>query len=515
MLSFKHSRVGKTSIIPLIIVCCLIKTSTANNLQLANGSINSNNITFSISWENAWNYTNNNGNYDAVWVFVKGQTASGSWIHIDINQNETTHQASSPLGLETTPDGKGLFLYLQTFGNTNITNTQVTISTLENLTDFRQIKIFGIEMVNIPQGSFYIGDGASISSLSSKNGNPILIESEDELDLSTVNIHNPNTQFEPTELPQTLPMDYPKGTKPFYVMKYELSQLQYVDFLNTLTYNQQQNRTELPPSSPTGTLVMINPYQPDSLYRNGIVVKDSGVSPSKPAKYAINYNRNSSYNDPEDGLHRAANFLNWADLSAYLDWAALRPITELEFEKICRGKNTTPVPGEFAWGTATISNANNPTDDGTVFESVSDVPVSGGGLANHGTFIASQGWGLRGVLRNGFAAKENTSRLESGSSYYGAMEMSGNVWEQTIMVAAGGENFTGATGDGAIDDEGNANVQMWCNPNTAQGVILKGGGWQSTISDVGTWRDLAISDRFYSHFKPSSRRNSIGGRGGR
>ena len=45
----------------------------------------------------------------------------------------------------------------------------------------------------------------------------------------------------------------------------------------------------------------------------------------------------------------ACNWLSWADVAAYLDWSGLRPMTELEFEKACRGPNA-PVAGEYAWG---------------------------------------------------------------------------------------------------------------------------------------------------------------------
>ena len=46
--------------------------------------------------------------------------------------------------------------------------------------------------------------------------------------------------------------------------------------------------------------------------------------------------------------------LSWPDLCAYADWAALRPMTELEYEKACRGPNN-PVLGEYAWGNTSIS----------------------------------------------------------------------------------------------------------------------------------------------------------------
>ena len=93
------------------------------------------------------------------------------------------------------------------------------------------------------------------------------------------------------------------------------------------------------------------------------------------------------------------------------------------------------------------------------------------------------------------------------------MEMSGNVWEQSVMVTNETVGFKGNLGDGIIDENGNANVESWCNNSTANGAILRGGGWGSTISEVGSYRDPAISDRFYSHLKPATRKNTVGGRG--
>lgn len=498
-----------------IILFLFLYAIQANNLLINNGDINSNSLTFNISWDNSWNLTSQGGNYDAVWVFIKGKNITGHWSHIDLSTNNSVHTANYPLGIETVSDGKGIFIKNISSGVINIQPSPVTLIAEQNLSNFSEIRIYGIEMVHIPQGEFYLGDGVSISSLGNVDGNPMLISSENEIAGSNLTIVNPNSQFTPQSLPSIIPQVYPKGFKPFYVMKYEVSQIQYVDFLNILTYTQQQSRTAYAPSSPVGTYAMVNPNQPDSLYRNGIVIEHSGSPSGVPAKYAMDYNANEVFNDETDGLHRAANFLSWGDLSAYLDWAALRPMTEMEFEKICRGASIPPVMGEFAWGSSLVTNANNTINDGTFFEAVSDVPSSGSGLANHGNFVFTEGWGLRGVLRTGFAAGENTSRLEAGAAYYGVMELSGNVWEQTIMLAGGGEVFQGNAGDGELTENGYANQPSWCNPSTAAGVILKGGGWASTISAVGSWRDLAISDRFYSHIKPSTRRNSLGGRGAR
>jgi formylglycine-generating enzyme required for sulfatase activity len=504
----------KNSLLFIIALLHFSVIGFSNNLTISNGYKVDNTIYADLSWDNSWNLTAQGGNFDAVWVFIKGKNSSGNWIHIDVSSSSSFHSTQYPLSINAVDDGKGIFVINSSNGIQNISPTQISIYSTTDLSSFSEIRIFGIEMVYIPEDQYFLGDGASISSLSNSHGNPFLITSEDLISTENLIIKNPNSQFSPQVLPSIIPAEFPKGFASFYIMKYEISQLQYVDFLNTLTYSQQQKRTTSPPSSSEGTFVMINPVQPDSLYRNGIAILAPGIASSKPATYALNANANGSFNDDSDGLFRAANFLNWGDISAYLDWAALRPITELEFEKACRGLINS-VEGEFAWGTNLITNANTPTLDGTIFEGVSNVATPGSGIANHGNFVASQGWGLRGVLRTGFAANNNTSRLEAGASYYGVMELSGNVWEHTIMIAGGGEAFVGNPGDGILNENGDANQTSWCNPSSAEGVILRGGGWGSTIAAVGSWRDLAISDRFYSHLKPSSRRNSTGGRGGR
>jgi formylglycine-generating enzyme required for sulfatase activity len=508
--------------IPILIVKFLLsllfifnfQVAIANNIILSNGNIIDNNIIISIAWDNSWNLTNSGGNFDAVWVFLKGKNSSGQWVHVDLSNISSKHTAESPLSIEAVIDGKGVFVKNGTDGINNIPSTPISLYALSNLSNFSEIRVFAIEMVYIPKKSFYFGDGASISSIANSEGNPILINSESEIMGTDLSLFNPNSQFSPQSLPTSIPANFPKGFDSFYIMKYEISQIQYVDFLNTLSYTQQQNRTALPPSSTIGKHVMVNLNQPDSLYRNGIVIQQSGIPSSQSAVYAVNANGNSIFNNDDDGLNRAANFLNWGDISAYLDWAALRPLTEMEYEKACRGPQT-PIAGEFAWGTSLVTNANNPIYDGTVFEGVSNIIAPESGLANHGNLVASQGWGLRGVLRTGFAANQGSTRLEAGASYYGVMELSGNVWEHTIMIAGGGELFIGNFGDGLLNENGDANQDSWCNPNTSAGVLLKGGGWGSTISSVGSWRDLATSDRFYSHLKPTTRRNSSGGRGAR
>ncbi len=502
--------VRKLLILQFVFVVPLL--SLANNLQFSSAQLQGDRISISFSWSNAWNITN--GSHDAVWVFVKAKSSNGIWEHLQLSNNSSDHTSNSPLAIVAAADGKGAFVRPAYEGQFSVLPTLITLKINQEISNYTQIRVYGIEMVYIPQGPYYLGDGASISSIGGVNGLPYQIASEQVIPNGTLSIVNPNNFIAPPSLVGDIPLNFPKGFNPFYLMKYEVSQQQYVDFLNTLTYTQQKNRTWRSPNMPVGSFVMVNPNVPDSLHRNAIVIAKPGIENTMPAIYAVNGNGNSILNEINDAQHRAANFLSWADLAAYLDWAALRPITEMEFEKACRGIQN-PVAGEFAWGTPYVVNANSVINDGTEFESVVEVSTGQHGLANHGNIVASEGWGLRGPLRTGFAASEGTTRIGAGASCFGVMELSGNLWEITIAANADGLNFEGTPGDGTLDSNGNANVQDWCNAQSASGVIVRGGGWGSIVTEIGAWRDLAVSDRFYSHLKPNMRRNTFGGRGGR
>ncbi len=68
------------------------------------------------------------------------------------------------------------------------------------------------------------------------------------------------------------------------------------------------------------------------------------------------YNINSSFQ--AEVPDRACNRVLWHDGATYADWAGLRPMTELECEKACRGP-VYPVTGEYAWGNTTFSRAES------------------------------------------------------------------------------------------------------------------------------------------------------------
>ncbi len=100
-----------------------------------------------------------------------------------------------------------------------------------------------------------------------------------------------------------------------------------------------------------------------------------------------------------------------------------------------------------------------------------------------------------------FAANAgNTGRITSGGSYYGCMEMSGHAWERTVSVGTPeGRKFTGAHGDGALDNLGNANLPLWPGTfgggvvNTNTGVGYRGGGLSFPTPNLE--RNARVSNR--------------------
>lgn len=481
-----------------VFALCSAGVAQASNVQLHSLAVESAQyLRVELSWENSWLSGPGEapGNHDAVWVFVKIRENGGQWRHLDLSAQAGSHSPGPGFEVQAVSDGKGIFVKRNQPGEGATGLIALRIALLTPLAaGFADLEASAIEMVYVPEGAFFIGDGASFHHFrESQSGNPYQVSGEQALAAGVV-----SAGTEAGFLP-ALPAGFPKGFAGFYAMKYEITQGQYRDFLNQLSFSQQQARTHSAPNSAVGTPALaLSAFQTN---RNGLVVAQPGTATGTPAVYACNANGNSLFNEPEDGEHRACNFLSWADLLAYLDWAALRPMTEWEFEKACRGPEV-PVPGGFAWGTAFAVDANTLTADGTASESVSETATSTAGLASHGYA------GPQGPLRNGFGGSPNSDRLQAGGSYFGLWELSGNVWELTVAANADGAGFSGAHGDGSPAPDGSADAGGW--PLTSGG-IHRGGAHNSGI--VAEFRDLAVSDRFYYNLHPAIRRNSTGGRG--
>jgi formylglycine-generating enzyme required for sulfatase activity len=467
----------------------------ANNLVIGTPTVVGGNLQFTIQWDNSWNTATGPTNYDAVWVFVKRQACAllSPWDHALLSTLSANHSVTGGvLQVDAVSDGVGVFIRRSAPGSGNIASSLVALNLQTAANLFDNFQVFGIEMVYIPTGDFIIGDGASQNTF-----NGITINAATQaagFALQTNYSSNQGSLGSPS-----LPPSYPQGYNAFYCMKYEISQAQYVEHLNSLTNLQQTNRILISPSSLAGSW----PIQPSAAAnRNGIRLMTS-ASPPNPAVFGCDLNINGIYNEPADGQNIACNWIAWQDVLTYLDWSGLRPMTEMEFEKVCRGPITPAIANEYAWGVTAITqavagsllNAGQGTEVST---------ASGPGLCAYG------GGGANGPLRCGFAAGAATTRIQSGAAYYGVMDMSGNLFEQCV----GGFNFNygtfnGLNGDGTITSTGLFNTANWPVAGGGQaGGILRGGGYNASLPELRT------SNRTYLTSNTNqSRLTSAGGRG--
>jgi formylglycine-generating enzyme required for sulfatase activity len=294
---------------------------------------------------------------------------------------------------------------------------------------------------------------------------------------------------------KSLGANFPKGSKAFYCMKTEISQQQYVNFLNTLTRAQQNARTAT--ALGAGTTSVTNRYVMSNTStisnRNGIRC-DASIHTSDPIAFYCDFNGNGTGGEAGDGGWIACNFLSWADGAAYMDWAGLRPMSELEFEKAARGSRVNAT-GEYAWGSTSVTAAATLNNSGAHDEDVTT------GSAIYGNSA------IGGPLRTGAFAKSGTARAASGSSLYGILDLSGNVEERTVSLGLdSGRVFTGAHGNGALAASGNADVTAW--PTfTANGAGFRGGAWNTVLAR------LRSSDRMRANVTDATRAAGYGFRG--
>jgi formylglycine-generating enzyme required for sulfatase activity len=458
----------------------------ANNINVSNVTLTGFNIAqdyvlvqFDLSWENSWR---DDINWDAAWVFVKyQQTGSSGWEHARLNTTAGNHTIPSgyacSVGL-TDAYGVGVFIYRNSAGsgNNSLSNVQLRWEYGANLLadgSTVTIKVFAVEMVYVTQGEFYVGD----ADLDQNNcfyeygtTSPFRVTGEGAISMGQTSGYlwaNSGGYIETATLPAT----FPKGYAAFYCMKYEISQGQWVDFFNTLNDARKATR-DITGSTGKNT--------DDLWWRNTVSWTTGDATCTRP--------------------DRACNYLSWADGAAFADWAGLRPMTELEFEKACRGTQSV-VDDEYAWGTANITAAT--TISGLVEDGTETITNSGANCC-YSQVTFTGGDGGQGPLRCGIFAKSTSTRELAGASYYGIMELIGNLYESTVTLGnSTGRGFTGSHGDGSLDGIGDANVLNWPGTN-ATGAGDRGGDWIKAASY------LRVSDRFYAGASTAPRRNYSG-----
>ena len=497
--------------------------SFANNLNIGSTSFNASNktISFTISWENSWRVTTGPSNWDAVWIFVKRQACSTTniWASSLLSTTSADHTTSVGSGtnlltVDATSDGMGVFIRrsalttatgsISTHTITLKLNASSTTSPAIVPTDNDNFKVMGLEMVYVPQGSFYLGDGRANALNFSAGNTPntaLLIDAAKQnagLGLATV-----YTSSFSNGAPSALPASFPLGYNGFYCMKYELGVSAYLEFINSLTYDQQARKL-----SKWSTTAFPNILNAEITRSNAVSIKVSvpGTFNTIPATFIQS---DKSYYKP---IHE----LNWQDLASYLDWSGLRPMTEFEFEKACRGNNAgtpnTPVVNEYPWGntqitSSTLANNIGRQDEYTYVAGQNGVCV-----------YAANDWTNSIPMRSGIAATSTSNRVQAGATYYGIMEMGGNVYEQCVGGGNGYDysSFTTINGDGSLTNLGLANETGWPTsggPNS--GTILRGGGATSGLSFPNY---VQVSDRSFlagSSLNSENNNNSVNGVGGR
>ena len=449
----------KTKILLLAMSFALPLFTMANNIRVILNSYNptTKQLKISLAWDNSWH--DGSGQFrDAAWLFVKYKditnsewqhaiianptsanniltdTLSGSGVKFDvIGKNPSVapgptgsrgyiirRQKGATAALQNNPEYAGVYNVGLPLTITLALPSGVTLANPE-------FRVYALEMVDIPTGSFYAGDGSanSIVKNSATNNGPFLLTSE------TAAI-SPNILGNTLTLPavtSTAP-SFPRGVNEFFQMKYELSSEGFVEFLNTLNRTQQNffgnNSVNPLVAASSGSFTM-------DFYR-GFEISANVTSTFDPVTFISS--------KPFKAMRT---YLQSYTL-AYLDWAALRPMSALEYEKACRGP-LQPVINEFAWGTSNSTEIyTNPDIDLNGINESYSVNVNG-------PFALT----TDPVRCGAFAKASGSNRLNSGGTYYGAMEMSGNANEFVLVD----QTFLGQNGDGKISITGEHNTNGW------------------------------------------------------
>jgi formylglycine-generating enzyme required for sulfatase activity len=497
----------KTKLLLLLLIFGTSFLSFSNNLVLSAGTrivpYSSNTISFSVSWDNSWNVSGDPGNHDAIWIFAKYRECgtSGAWNHALLSTTMANHTVSASLAfakpiLTTDKWGNagafnnGCLIKRSGFGVGTTTGT-VTLNIVGSATGVvlnpaveYDIAIYGIEMVQVRQGNNTVGDGTasaySFSAMPISNTSPHIFTSEGTVQIVT---YQGNYTV-------NVPNNFPKGYDEFYCMKYEITQGQYVDFLNNI-----------------GALASARyPGSGSATYMFGINLSGGAYT-----------TLGTTAGDVTD---RAGNYLSAQDVMSYLDWSALRPMTEFEYERACRG-NGGVLQGDFAWGSA---GAAGIVEGNAVTGATSGIEVCSTVNANCNYYGAGAititggafGAGAYGPMAAGIFARDATvTRVTTGATYWGIMEMTGNVWEFTISPNTNNANpstasaYTGLWGDGQLDASGLYNTSNW--PSGTTPYYYRGGSW---YTGVGTGTGLSVSSRYNSLLTDYTNRTyDRGGRG--
>lgn len=446
-------------------------------------------LRFDLFWGNTWrakwtepaarNVTGKDlpvESWSAAWVFAKYLTASDKasnlWRHATLDTDPANHQAPAGAALQvgsTEGRGTGAFIYRASPGHGPFDLRDVRLRWLSGADGVTnpaaaEIRVFALEMVYVPQGPFQLGsggtedgsftdgswtDGPATPFLVDANWNGSLAEGTNARRLGAapgrlwgVSDYGRNSIGSEGAVLNR----YPTGYEAFYCMRYEVTREQFTAFLNTIPAATFEG-TSAGDSTHAGSIfTAVGRYDLQGVWPR--------FTAAKP--------------------YQACNLLSWWDAAQFAAWSGLRPMTELEYEKACRGPRK-PAANEFAWGTADIAREEY-TMQG---EGLADERIIGPspaqtteaeaaaldrirkvGNANYDltmpAYFGGRGRGGVGAIpgsptRAGIFATPVSGRSAAGASYWGILDLSGNVREQVITIGnAQGRVFQGTHGNGTL-----------------------------------------------------------------
>jgi hypothetical protein len=380
----------------------LVKNVTTTGDNAANKTIQ---VQFDMSWDNSWRDAIN---WDAAWVFMKFKNANGLWQHVQLNTTGFANGTGTANTIQVGSDKVGAFVYRSAAGTGTFSSTTMQLqwnyglSGLTNVTGL-EIRVFAVEMVYVPEGDFnvaktFCNDGSQTYKTFSASGNnfPVINQKMTPTltynDGVSINIRIKGDAGLDTDNNGVIDKpDYPSGFRAFYCFKYELSEQQYADFLNTLSQAQVTS----------------------------LGVAGSSISSSSGQYFSSNPNRAC-------GNATVNRFLSFAD------WSGLRPMSILELNKASYG----PLQPALMIYSQSLCGG------------VDYYSASTGSSTNFGDLVDV-----------GFYASISTVRSNSGGSYYGIFELSGNAHEPISKL--GYFNFSKVNGNGSLAINGLTDETNW------------------------------------------------------
>ncbi|MFN7811428.1 MAG: hypothetical protein ACK5SI_02045 [Planctomycetia bacterium] len=287
-------------------------TGPVTNVRVAARGDGTATLTFDVSWKGSWRHE---GNHDAAWVFFKVRAADAeAWQHVRLAADRPLNpsgygQADGTRVDLLVPDGEdghvGMIVRRADYGIGDVAARGVTavwdIAAARDVPRNLEVRIqpVAIEMVFVPEGPFDLGsDGNEPQHFyrftdGLQHTAPYRVTDAGPIPTGRQAGKLWARRGNEPEDDGSLSAAFPNGYRAFYCMKGHVMR-EWDSFVNTLT-----------------------PAEVDL------------VGPASPNKHGG---------------------LAWADGAAFASWAGLRPLTELEYEKLTRG------PIEPGWDTGDSLN---------------------------------------------------------------------------------------------------------------------------------------------------------------